>query len=80
MYTHIMYIYIYIYMCRKSPASRRGQDKHGFHKRTTSPDILQYVGLSAHVLPYFAIVCHMLWHFAMYCNMLSILSRESSLG
>ena len=35
---------------QQSPASRRGRDKRGFHRRVTFPYILPYFVLSAHVL------------------------------
>ena len=43
-----------------SPASGRGRDKLGFHRRAAFPYILQYYVVSAHVLPHSVICCHML--------------------
>ena len=63
-----------------SPASRRGQDKRGFHKRATSPYILHDYALSEHVLPHAALCCYMLHHFAICCHMLPAFSRGSSFG
>ena len=57
----------------RSLASRRGQDKQGFHRRATNPYVLQGIVLSAHV----ATFCHMLSHVAICFHILPTFSRES---
>ena len=48
-----------------SPASRRGRDKRGFHRRATNP--LRFV-LCCFECAHVATCCHMLSHFVTYCH------------
>ena len=43
-----------------SLASRRGQGKQDFHRRSTDLLRLSYLVLSGHMLPHFAIRCHIM--------------------
>ena len=52
---------------RYSPISRRGWDKHGFHRRPICLYMLLYVVLSAHSLPHFVISCHSVLFIATCC-------------
>ena len=53
---------------RLTPASRRGRDKRGFHRRATFPCMhLPYFVLSALVLSHVAMRCHILQHVDTFC-------------
>ena len=79
-----IYIYIYIYICYDtcsslssrchdcSPATGRGRDKRGFHRRATSPIVF----FSAHVSPHFATVCRRLLYVATFCPHFPVKAHE----
>ena len=64
MYMPVYGLYGWVARDSGSPASRRGRDKRGFHRRANDSYILVYFAFSAYMLPNFVI-------FIIFCNILS---------